>query len=493
MTRATTMYRRLHWQVALVVATGLVTSTPVLAQRAEAQEASVRPSPPGLLDVSAAGRPPAPSANVGLQATARSLSLREAIERALEFNLSVVARAQTVGQAQGQRRIALSALLPNVVGTVTEAAQRVNLGALGVRLDTPIPGVEFPDAVGPFNVIDVRARLSQVVLDRSALHNYRASTETLRANQYSVEDARTVIILAVGTAYLQAVATRARVESVRAQVATTTTLFQRASLQRTAGLATPLDLDRAQVQMLTLQQRLVAQQAVFAKQKIDLARLAGLPPNDQYELNDDVAFSAASVPSLEQALQEAAGQRSDLKAADAQVRAAERSLAAAQARRLPTVTIDADFGANRANPTPTQSTFTVAGTLRVPIWEGRRADGEIEQARATLAQRRAERDDLSAQVEAEVRKAYLDLEAAAGQVRTAEASMKVSRESLVLTRQRFDAGVSDNVELVRAQESVALGEFDYTDSVFSHNLAKLGLARAIGRTSENLDAILRSK
>lgn len=152
----------------------------------------------------------------------------------------------------------------------------------------------------------------------------------------------------------------------------------------------------------TQQQRLFSLQNDLAKQKIDLARMTGLPPNDQYEITDDIPFSATSLPSLDEALKRASAQRSDLKAAEAQVRAAERAVAAARTERLPSLFLNGDYGVIGTNSSQSHGTFSVTGTLRFPIWEGGRTEVTIEQAHAALAQRHAAFEDLRLQVESEV-------------------------------------------------------------------------------------------
>src|SRR5205823_11021996 len=130
------------------------------------------------------------------------LSLPDAIERALEYNLSAVGLAHAVRQARGLQTIARSALLPNVVGYLSETGQQVSLAALGLTADTLGP-VSLPEIVGPFNVVDLRARLSQTVVGRTAMNNYRSTQETVRAGEFTARDSRDVIVLAVGGAYLQ--------------------------------------------------------------------------------------------------------------------------------------------------------------------------------------------------------------------------------------------------------------------------------------------------
>jgi len=219
--------------------------------------------------------------------------------------------------------------------------------------------------------------------------------------------------------------------------------------------------------------------------------MTGLPPNDRYEITDDVPFAPSASLNADDAVEEAFRERSDLKGAEAQVRAAERIAAASRAERLPSIALNGDYGVIGTNPGHSHGTFSVEGTLRIPIWQGGRAEGDVEQAEAAVAQRRAEFEDQKAQIESEVRKAYLDLEAAATQVEVSERNIQVSRETLDLTRQRFEAGVADNVEVVQAQQSLASASLDYINSVFAHNLAKLSLARSIGNPAENLPRFLK--
>ena len=261
--------------------------------------------------------------------------------------------------------------------------------------------------------------------------------------------------------------------------------------RRAVGLVAQVDVGRSEVQVLTQQQRLISLQNDFAKQKINLARMVGLPPTDQYEIGEDIPFAAAPTVPLGDALRQARETRADLKAAEAHVRAAERARAAAHAERLPSVVVNADYGAIGGSLPDARGTFSIVGKVRVPIWQGGRADGEIQQAEAAVLQRRAEFEDLSSQIEGDIRKVYLDLQAAAGQIEVARRNEQVTQETLNLTRQRCDAGVSDNVEVVQAQESAAAAALDYINAVFSHNLAKLNLARAVGMAAERLPEFLK--
>ena len=423
------------------------------------------------------------------------LSLQEAVERAIEYNLGAVGMTQAVRQVQGQTRVARSALLPNISGDLSETEETVNLAALGVRFSLPtvpgVPGFTLPTLVGPFNYMDLRARLTQSVADFTARNNYRAAQESLRAAQFSAQDARDLVVLATGGAYLQVIAAKARVQSAQAQLETANAVYQQTRMQLQFGKVPQIDVNRSQVEVLTRQQRLVSLQNDVAKQKINLARLTGLPPNEQYDISDDVPFAAAPPLSLEDAVKQALDQRADLKAAVAQVRAAERARTAARDEHYPTLSVSADYGAIGTNPGEARGTFTAVATLTVPIWRGGRTAGDIEEADAALQQRRAELEDQKSQIESEVRNAYLDLQAAASQVQVAQQNLDVTRQTLAQERQRFEAGVSNDVVVTQAEESVASAELDYINSVFAHNVAKLSLARAIGNAPQSFRQFLK--
>ncbi len=431
----------------------------------------------------------------GRRAFTGKLSLHDAIDRALEYNLGSLGLSEAVRQAHGGLRVARSALLPNVNGYLSETVEQLNLQAAGIRFNVPFARAVIPTVVGPFNYFDLRATLSQSIADFTSWNNHRAARENLRATELSMRDARDLVVLAAGGAYLQVIAAAARVQSARAQLETAKALFDQTSQQKAVGLVAQIDVNRSRIQMLTEQQRLTSLENDLAKQKINLARITGLPANDGYDISDDVPFFPASAAGVDDALKQALAQRSDLKAAEAQVRAAERARAAARDERLPSLSVSANYGAIGLNPTNAHGTFAVTGSLNFPIWQGGRIEGEVEQADAALAQRQAELDDLRGRVEGDVRNAYLDLEAARSQVEVSRENLQVAQQNLDLTRQRHDAGVADNVDVVQSQQTVATADLDFINSVFAHNIAKLSLARAIGQAESSWPQFLavRSK
>ena len=325
----------------------------------------------------------------------------------------------------------------------------------------------------------------------TSIDNYRSARATARASQYSLQDARDLITLAVGGAYLQALAAQARVDAAQAQLDTANAVFHQSSEQHTEGVLGRLNVDQSQVRSLTQQQQLITLRNDLAKQKINLARLTGLAPNAGYQLTDSFPFSPAPVPSVDAAVAQAEQQRADLKAAQSQVEAAAKALSAARAQRLPSAAISGNYEVIGTNPAQSHGAFTVVGSLAIPLWQGGRTAGDIAQAEAVLAQRQAELEDTRGQIEAQVREAYLDLEAAAGQVEVARKNLELAQETLEMTRARMEAGVINTLEVVQAQQTVSSAQLDLIDSVFAHNLAKLSLARGLGRAAEQLPSLLK--
>jgi outer membrane protein TolC len=286
------------------------------------------------------------------------------------------------------------------------------------------------------------------------------------------------------------IAAKARVQSARAQLDTAAAVYKQTLQRRQAGLAAQLEVNQDSIRERTQRQRIATLENDLARQKINLARLTGLPPNDQYDLAENVGFSPAPELSVDDAVRQALEARSDLKSAEAQVRAAERSRAAAKAERLPSLAVSADIGEIGPRFNEGAHTYTVAGSLKIPIWQGGRAAGDIEQSEAALDQRRAERDDTRGRIESDVRNAYLDLQAAANQLELTKSNQEVARESLRLTREKFDAGVADSVEVSQAVEAVSSADLDYITALFAHNLAKLSLARAMGQAEKRVPSFL---
>jgi outer membrane protein TolC len=307
----------------------------------------------------------------------------------------------------------------------------------------------------------------------------------------SARDARELVVLAVGGTYLQTVATAARAESQRAQVANAQAVNQQAEVRRQAGTNARIDVTRTLVELQGQQQRLNALESDLRKQKLALARLIGFPLDRELTLSDPLIFNPPAVPEPAAVLQQAFQKRWDIQAADSQVHAAERTVSAARAERLPTVALTADYGVLGTSTVSNHGVYTVTGALNVPVFQGGRVKADVEQAEATLHQRQSELADLRGRVEQEVRNALIELETAIGQVRLAETNRGYASETLQQARDRFNAGVTTTVEVVQAQEQVAGAEGDYISSLFAFDLARLSLARAMGEAEADLPDLLR--
>ncbi len=368
------------------------------------------------------------------------LSFAEALQRGLAHNLGAVGLEQTVRQNRAQVTVARSSLLPNINGNLSETVEQSDLAALGLRIQ--VPGFRIPTIVGPFNYFTLQASLSQTVANLTTVRNYQSARASARASQYSLQDARDLITLAVGGAYLQVLAAQARVDAAQIQLDTSNAVLHQSAEQHGQGVLAKLNVDQNQVHTLTQQQQMITLRNDLAKQKINLARLTGLPPDPRYQLTDAFPYSPAPFPNVDASVAQAEQQRADLKAAQSQVEAAARALSAARAERLPSAQVSGVYAVIGTTPSASHGAFTVVGSVNIPLWQGGRTEGEIAQAQAVLAQRQAELDDTRGQVEAEVRQAQLDLDAAAGQVEVANKNLQVAQETLEMTRARMQAGVS---------------------------------------------------
>jgi len=421
-----------------------------------------------------------------------TLTLAEAVRRGLETNLGTIAASNANSQAAAQRIQALSALLPNVSANASETDSQANLAAFGFKFNLP-PGLGFsiPSVVGPFAYSQAQGAVSMAVYDPVGRRNYQASRETERAATLSAKDARELVVLGVAGSYLQIIATAARIDSQRAQVANAQAVADQAQVRKTAGTNSRIDVMRTLVELESQKQRLNALESDFRKQKIALARAIGLPLDRELILSEPLSPAVVPVPDAAEAVQRAIQNRSDLRAAEAQVRAAERAVAAAHAERLPSISFNGDYGVLGPNPTQSHGVYSVTGSVSVPIFTGGRIKADIQQAEATLHQRQAELADQKGQVEQEVRTSLIELETALGQIQLAQNNRNYASETLREARDRFNLGVGTTVEVVQAQEQVASAESDFVSSMFALDLARLTLSRATGEGEAALPDLLK--
>ena len=420
-----------------------------------------------------------------------TLTLAEAVKMGLAANLGVLTADDAARATRAERLRVLSELLPLVSIDASETSTQVNLAAFGFKFSLP-PGLGFsiPTVVGPFQYSQLLGNLSQSVYDPVARRNWHASQESERASALSAKDARELVVLAVAGAYLQTIATDARVVSQRAQVENAQAVNHQAEVRKEAGTNARIDVTRTLVELQSQQQRLHALESDVRKQKLALARLIGLPLDRELVLNDPLAFNQPAVPEAAASIQQAFEKRWDLKAAESQVHAAELVLSAAHAERLPSASITADYGVLGPTPVSNHGVYSVVGAVNVPVFQGGRVKADVEQAEATLHQRQAELADQRGRVEQEVRTALIELETAIGEVRLAESNRELANDTLRQARDRFNAGVATTVEVVQAQEQVASAESDYISGLFAFDLARISLSRATGQAETDLPTLL---
>jgi outer membrane protein TolC len=415
------------------------------------------------------------------------LSLDEAIARGLKYNLGLILTSQSTQSAHGQQLTQLQALLPTVDANFKAAVEQNDLQAQGLR----IPG--FPSIIGPFGYTDIRASLHWSLLNLSALQNYLASKHNFEGAKLSVYDARDMVVLTVGNAYLACIAEKSHIDQVQAQVATAKVSLDQAVDNHKAGTAPLLDELRARVDYQSQQQSLITAQNLYDKDRIALARAIGLPLEQKFRLTSGEPYAPLDHLDPDTAVKQALEARSDLKALREQVVAAEHARKAATDERLPVIGFEGDYGDIGVNPSHSHGTGNATGTLDVPVFEEARLRGDAKQAQAQLDEEKARLSNLEGQISADVRDSILDIQAAEKQVEVSRSNVVLAREALADAQERYKAGVDSNLAVSQALSSLAQANNRYVGSLYEHNMAKLSLARALGVAGNDYQMYLGGK
>jgi outer membrane protein TolC len=407
------------------------------------------------------------------------LSLSDAFQRALKYNLGVIESGQDTREARAARLHSLNALLPDLSARVSASLEQIDFTAQGINFR--VPGVNIPSVVGPFWVTDGRAYLSQEVFNWSDIQGLRAASQSEKASEFTYQSDRDLVVFTTGNAYLLVISDLALVDSIRAQVNTAQALYQQDMDKNKNGIVAGIDVLRAHVELATQQQRLIATQNQLNIDKLTLARIIGLPNGQEFRLSDSVPYAPLASITLDEALRQAYSTRPDYLSSKAQVQAAESTLRAAGAENYPYVSTQTDYGdIGSPNFTSSHGTFDFAAALNVPIFEGSRVRADKLQTAAALERRRAELADLEGKIDDQVRTAFYNLKSSSDLVAVGESNIGLADQTLVQAQDRFASGVADNLEVVQAQESVATANQSYIASLYSYNLAKISLAQALG-------------
>ena len=409
------------------------------------------------------------------------LTLRDAINMALRYNLGQIEGQENVRAVRGQRLQALSFLLPQVNAGVAENVEQSTTAPLGIK------SAIFPRVVGPFSYSTAVVSASQSILSVQSIQRFRAARTAEQAANLSYNDTLDVVTLTVGNAYLQVIEAASRIEAAEAQVKNAHAVYDQAVQDLQAGTSPKIDVTRSAVQLHTEQYNLSIARNNFAIAKLNLGRAIGLPLGQQFELGEPLPYSDLEPPTVEDALASAYKTRSDFRAALASVQAAQKELSAARGERYPVVAVNGDYGVQGPAFGHSHGIFGFQAGVSVPIFTGRRIEGDVTTAEAVLHQRKAEAENLRGQVDYDVRTAFLNLQSAKEQVTVARQNVDLANENLDRSKERFTAGVTDSVEVVQAQQALASANDQFIASLYAHNLAKLELARALGvaRTSYN--------
>jgi len=477
------MFSRFPWNnpvgsAASAVALGVLICAPI---RVAAQAPQV-PNATGATASSFQGSVPQGE----VSANPLDLTLDDAMQRGLKNNLGVILSGTQTSAARGQRLSQLQALLPALDASGTEALNQVYLPAEGLRI------TGFPTMIGPFGFVDIRASLTWSLVDVASMRNYLAAKHNFAAAELTAQNARELVVLTVGNAYLLALADESLVASFEAQVATSKISLDQAVANHQAGTAPMIDELRARVDYQSLQQQLIEAKNSLEKDKLALARTIGLPLAQTFNLADKAPFSVFDQLDIDAALKQAHANRKDLAAMVEQVKASQEQRKAATDKRLPTIVAKADYGVIGVNLGNSHGTGDASGTLSVPIFDEFALRGQAQEAQAQLNTVQAQLSDQNAQVDADVRDAMLDIVAAGKQVEVARSSVALAGEALSEAQQRYANGVSDNLAVSQAEQSVAQANDQYVSSLYRHNVAKLSLARALG-AAENYKLYLGGK
>ena len=412
---------------------------------------------------------------------ALELTLKRAVEIALspEGSTRLQLAQETLKQTDARKNEARASLLPDFESSVSESNETRNLLALGIQFPE-IPGFHIPTVVGPFNVLDVRASVNQNVFDFASIRRFQSAKASLIAAQSDLMNTRDQVMEQVARAYLAALRAQTTVETERANVDLSQALVRLAESQKSAGTGTGIEIARAKVQLANDQQNLLVAQTTQTRANLQLLKVIGVRLDNPVELTDRMAYTLVDLAGAEKALQTALDSRPDLKAQKQREQSASLAYSSVKLERMPSVVGFADYGTigNNESLIPTH---TYGVSLRIPIYDGGRRDARRAESASQLRQERIRTADLHDQIELEVRTALDSLKSAEAQVKTANEGLKLGEEELAHARRRYEAGITNSIEVTDAQTRLARARENVNSALYNHNLAKIDLASAMGK------------
>ncbi len=407
------------------------------------------------------------------------LTLRQALDIAL-LNSSTLHEAQAnLEQASGRYQVSRAALLPQVGVAARQGYLTVNLQGFGIDL------TEFPRVLGPFGSMDARGFIVQDFVNIASLRSWQSFRSRRDSSRLMVDDAREVVTLNVVSAYLQALTAKANRDSLAEQTKLATDLYDLTVNRARQGVASDLDTNRAKQQVNSLEQRRQQSEQSYVAVRLNLANIMQANITSDFDVSDPAAYGTecsvdpcAIVPPI--MIQSALAARSDYRAAQASVRAAQLEVKSIEATRLPTFRVRADDGPSGTAPVHSVNVYSVTGSIAFPIFTGGRIRGQIHDAEGALQDAAAALDKTRAQIETEVLTAMSGVDWALKEVQTSEENVGLSRQEVELTRVRFTQGVSDNTEVLDAQDRLSKAADARIRALYTLGLARANLARATG-------------
>ncbi len=412
------------------------------------------------------------------------LSLHDAIQAAIDNNVNVRLLRERIAAAQSAANTSLGALLPNVSGYATGRNQTVNLAAFGIPQDR-LGALGLSGSVTqPFEVYDARASLVQNIFSLSLIQRWRAARTGVDVASLEAEVTKRDVMATTGLLYIEAIRAEAAVKARQADIELSQQLLKLAKDRKAAGIATGLDVTREEVQLENTRQRLLVAQNDQESAKLNLIRALGIDFDVRLVLTDELALVNVAPQSHTDALLAAHENRTELKAQLTRQKLASLSLSSVTSERVPSLSLNGDYGWVGLKPDDAFATRSVGLMLSVPIFDGGQREGRISETRSRVRQESIRMKDVTDQISLEVRNALLTLDSSRQQVGVAEKGIELAMKELTFARDRYAAGLATNIEVTNAQTSVARARDNQIEALFRFNASRINLARAKGEIEQ---------
>jgi len=406
------------------------------------------------------------------------LTLDKAVGIALKQNPTAQIAVLQAAEAVQDKNIARANLLPKADLSVSDAVRRINLQEqLGGAI--PFPGI--PGHVGPLNVFNAGPTFGTPVFDLTLWNRYRSARETANASRATSLSTREQVILLVVSQYIGTLRAMANVEASQSRVDLAQALYDQAADLQKEGVGTGIDTLRANVELQNEKQALLVAQTDRDSSLFGLSRLLNLDPRQEIALSDSLSFFDTPQPDVNASLDEALAARQEWKALDAQVKAAEHDKRASQDLRLPTLRIDGNWayeGTRLNNGIPV---YNYQASFDLPLFTGGRTHAEIVKSDLQLKVLSEQKADLRNQISLDVKTALLNLKSARNQVAVSTLGVQLAKEEVDQARDRFRAGVANNIEVIQAQDALARANDNEIAALYRFNQARADYARSIGQ------------